>query len=451
MHPFIVRNVINPLFGGFRSNFKIRKVLKEIERYQWLSPELILEDQWRKVTNLIAIAYQNVPYYRAMFDKYGIKPKDIQSPSDMKKIPILTKKDIQKNLSKMINLQYNKKRLYKSTTSGSTGIPTTFFRTDESWIWNTAITAKTNSWTGCKVGEKVSYIWGRELEITKTNQIWQKFKNKLQNMQFISGLELSQSILQKKIEQIANFQPKLIIGYSTYLYIFAVYLIENNIRNIKPVAVISTANTLLDFQRKTIEKAFDCKVFNRYGSRELGCIASECECHGLHINAENVFIEFIETREDVCGEKIFKLICTSLVNYGMPFIRYEIGDLGIASNEQCKCGRGLPLIQELRGRSHDVLITPSGKIIVGNFFGIIFREYQDIISQFQVVQKAIDNLLVKVILKPNADVTKLEEIRVAIQKFVGHDVNIKIKVVKEIKPSKSGKLQLSVSELSFKL
>ncbi len=360
---------------------------------------------------------------------------------------MLTKEDINTYREEMVDPRY-RSRIYENTTGGSTGVPTKFYHVKEHWIKSTAARIKNLRWTGVNEGEKISVIWGHQLDINRLRSKVEIFRLKLCNTQVIPALSFDSEFIQSCIKIIKKFKPKLIQGYNTYLYILAKFINENKINGIRPKAIISTANTLLDSQRKIIENAFQCKVYNRYGSRELGCIASECPMHnGLHINAENVFVEFEKIRSSDKCQELFSLICTSMGNYSMPFIRYEIGDLGTPSNETCTCGRGLPLIKKLKGRTHDILRTPSERVITGDLFDIIFQEDSHIVRQFQVRQKRLDQFEVVLSLQTGASEKEVQLLKPIIQNIVGYDVEILIKVVEEIPVSTSGKLHLTISEI----
>lgn len=445
--PFLARNITIPLLRGIRSHREVYRELRKAEKIQWLSQKEIIELQWLHLEKLIHDAYTWVPYYKRKFDEHGINLKQIQSPEDFKKIPILTKEEINVYREEMVSPRYRGK-IYINMTGGSTGVPTRFYQVKEHWIKSTAARIKNLRWTGVNEGEKMSIIWGHQIDLNRLNSILEKLKGKLTNSQLIPALSFDNKVIRGSIQAIEKFRPKLIGGYNTYLHVFAQYIRDNQINGIRPKAVISTANTLLDSQRKTIENAFQCKVYNRYGSRELGCIASECSEHnGLHVNVENVFVEF--ERLSVSGEKdgLFSLICTSLGNYGMPFIRYDIGDLGVPSFESCPCGRGLPMIKKLKGRTHDILLTPAGNIVTGDLFDIIFQEHSHIVRQFQVRQKRLDRFEIFLSLQTGANENDAQFLKNIIENIIGHDVEILIKVVEEIPVSTSGKLHLTISEI----
>jgi len=445
--PLLARNLTIPIVDGLRSRRKVLKELREAEELQWLSQKEILDLQWTHLQKLIREAYQWVPYYKKKFDEYGVNLDQVQTSEDLKRIPILTKKDINDHREEMVNPKY-KSRIYKNTTGGSTGVPTQFYQVDEHWVKNTAATIKNYKWTGVNEGEKVSIIWGNQLEIKSLGSWIEHLKFMLVNKQWIPVLSLNHELLQKSVSAMSKFKPKLIQGYNTYLYLLAQYILENHFDEIRPRAVISGSNTLFDSQRKAIESAFHCRVFDRYGSRELGCIASECSEHtGLHINMENVFVEFERLPSSDTNDKLFNLICTSMGNYGMPFIRYEIGDLGIPMHEPCPCGRGLPMIEKLKGRTHDILKTPSGKIITGDLFDIIFLNYSYLVQQFQVRQKRLDQMEVDVAVKPGVDQKDLQAVRSLMESIIGPDVEIILNIKEEIPVARSGKLHLTISEI----
>jgi len=265
----------------------------------------------------------------------------------------------------------------------------------------------------------------------------------------IPALTFSKAFLQQIIAKMQRFQPEVVVGYSTYLAVVAEEMLDSGLKDIRPKAVMSGSNALLNSQRHLVEKAFEAPVFDRYGSRELGCIASECRCQsGFHVCAENVYVEFEPLNE--AGEenaKLCRLVCTSLGNRGMPFIRYEIGDLGISGEGECQCGRGLPRIQALKGRTHNLLRTPSGKIIPGDAFDLIFWHYADVVRQFQVRQTRLDEMVVRLVLAKEIRASDLEAIEQTIKDIVGPGVAIRLNPCDKIEVSASGKLDLTIFDV----
>lgn len=164
-----------------------------------------------------------------------------------------------------------------------------------------------------------------------------------------------------------GYRPEVIRGYASSVYMFAKYLKDMGVRSIKPRTILTSAEMLFPQYRTTIEEVFGCKVYDYYGGREIGALAIECEEHnGFHISAENVLMEFIRDNEQVTDES-GSIYVTNFRNYGMPLIRYDIGDIGKPSQESCNCGRGLPIIKTLDGRASQYIAIydkDKGKIVL---------------------------------------------------------------------------------------
>ena len=164
------------------------------------------------------------------------------------------------------------------------------------------------------------------------------------------------------------------------------------------------------------------------------------------LGMERSIMEFIRDGENVSGER-GEIVLTDLHNYSFPFIRYKVEDVGILSDEKCSCGRGLPLIREILGRTRDFVVTPSGKLIHGGFFSHIFWEKIEGVIQFQVIQEKVDELLIKII--PNSDFTdeSIQKIGDIIRLRMGN-VNVKVVLTDKIPIPESGKWHQVISKVS---
>jgi phenylacetate-CoA ligase len=238
--------------------------------------------------------------------------------------------------------------------------------------------------------------------------------------------------------KLLKFQPELIWGYATAMYTFSKFLkdkqLDTNSLNIK--VIITTGDLLYDHVREFINSVFNCPVANHYAARDAGVIAGECPKGNMHIHAENVIVESINS----------ELIITHLENYVMPFIRYRIGDIGILSEELCPCGRGLPLLKSLEGRTNDILLTPSDKSVHSLSMVYIMRDIKNI-KQFKVVQEERDRLVIKIVKESNfAEVDAVYIIR-KIKELMGKEINIFFEFVNEIPKEPSGKFKWVVSNV----
>ena len=210
--------------------------------------------------------------------------------------------------------------------------------------------------------------------------------------------------------------------------------------------VVTTGEPLYSHQRRLLSRTFQCEVFDSYRSREAGPLAQECEEHdGMHVNAESLYLECVPPEESELFEPgLGEVVVTDLLNYGMPLIRYKIGDMGALSDASCSCGRGLPLIKKLRGRTTDIFYAPDGKrIAAGALVLYLVDEAPGLIGQVQIVQDRIDHLLIRMTPDP-APTTETKEYQVkTVKRLFGKNMKVSFEFVDEIQKEKSGKYQFT--------
>jgi phenylacetate-CoA ligase len=240
--------------------------------------------------------------------------------------------------------------------------------------------------------------------------------------------------------ELGNRKLALLRGFSTPLYLVAQYLLRNRDLRCGVPAVISTGEPLFGHMRDTIETAFDARVFDSYGAREVALIAQECPAHtGMHINAESVIVETAGPPVD--GK--YRLLITDLFNYGMPFLRYEIGDMGAIMNNTCSCGRGLPLMEMGVGREADIMYTPDGRVVPAVTMVLYLVDNGPAVGQVQVEQDAIDHLIVRLTKDPPPDDCLFGFYRKEIAKLFGEKMTVTFEVVDTIANESSGKYKFA--------
>lgn len=435
---FYSSRVRRPAFG---------KRFKELCSDQWLEPEVIAHKRWNKLSNLLGCAYQNVPYYQELFNQEGINPSDIRTLSDFRRIPILTKEIIQANKTRLLARELKADSYYENHTGGSTGVPLAFYQSNEYDLYNVAAIEFTFRMCGYKRGDRSLFVWGADFDLPRGN-LKDRLRNYLSNTKFINAFNLTEEKLHHYMIEMNMWQPEYIWGYVSSLEMLARFLKEEQIKNIQPKAIQATAEVLTPIQREIIEHAFGCKVFNRYGCREVGIIAHECtEHHGLHILDTNQYVEIVDdTDEPVANGEVGRLIVTNLNNYAMPFIRYEVGDIGRFLSEPCKCGRGFSLLKDVIGRKSDIIISPSGKIIHGEFFTHLFYKIKGV-KKFQVIQETLNEIHIKIVHGENFKDENFNFLSGAIQN-VDSEFIISYELCDDIPASKSGKYRFIMSKVS---
>jgi phenylacetate-CoA ligase len=221
---------------------------------------------------------------------------------------------------------------------------------------------------------------------------------------------------------------------------------ENNLHlgKARPKAVVVTGEPLLPHQRELIENVLQCRVFNEYGCAEFGPVAYECPQGRLHINAENVFVEI---DRDADGHGRGNLVMTELNNLGMPMIRYRMGDVGVLSGEPCDCGRGLPVLEEISGRSLDFIQTGDGKKVHGMYFEYLPKYFIGEIRQFQIVQEELPRVTVRVLKDAEFNESTLTRFEEKLREVIGHDIGIDFDIESAVFREATGKHRMVVSKL----
>lgn len=433
-------------------NNRIIPHLRFLEKTQWWTPSELEKFQKKRLRLLINHAYKNTPYYHKLFNTLELKPQNIKNFADLQQLPILTKEIIKNNFNELTSQNYTKDKPTPSATSGSTGEPMRFLINRHWRACNMAAAYREWTWTGYKIGDRMAYLWSSSHDISQQAKLKAKLNNFLLKTIYLDALNMTEKRLGEYIETLKNFKPKVINAYASAIYLMAQYMKNKYISDIQPRAILTSCETLFHNQRKVIENAFSCEVFDYYSGRETTFHAGECPEHkGYHMSIENAVVEFIKNNESVSQGEFGKIILTDLSNYAMPLIRYEIGDLGKPSDEQCPCGRGLPLMTEISGRIRDIIITKDGKYIPGAFFSMLFYDSKGEtkgIKQYQFIQKTTDYAILKIIKGEDFSQTNLENIIEKIREKC-KDMVIETEFVNVILPTSSGKYRSTISEVDI--
>lgn len=368
----------------------LRNKLNLLLQSQYWPLSKLQELQIDKLNRLVTHAYNNIPYYKNVFDVRGIKPENIQTFSDLNRLPILKKKDLRKSLDQLVSTKCNINELYLNSTGGSTGVPVKVYQDKNYLSWSAV--ARIRSWKyfpGFDERELEAVLWGSVRDIGKDISF-----NRIIN--FIKKPDIilnTFDIDEKKINYFLLLynilRPNLIRGYASSLFFLAQWIEKNSYNIHFPKAIVSSAETLLPSMRSKINKVFHAKIFDSYGCREVSQIGTECENNnGYHMAMENQIIELVNN-----GNGMSKILVTNLNNYCMPMIRYEVGDLAKSIvSEKCSCGRTLSRIDKLYGRVNENIILKNGKIINGEYFEFLFYENYSI-EKFQVIYFKKSNIL----------------------------------------------------------
>lgn len=399
----------------------------DLNKSQWWSLNELEDFQNQRLQEIITYACKNVPGYKRKFDDAKVKPEDIKTKEDLWKLPITTREELQNNKD-FINEKLISGTLY---TGGSTGTSLKYYESAESGKIRWKAHLRGWSWNGYVPGKRLAVISSAQGMVGETNTI------------NLIG-DLTTENLNNNVEKLLEFKPQHLRGYVGSLYILARYCLDNNIKLDGIESINPISENLYEYQRKEMEEAFNCEVFEEYCCNDGGACAWECSAHeGLHYCMERAIIE------DVDGE----MVVTDLWNRAMPFIRYINGDFVKFLNRKCSCGRELPLIS-VKGRKNDVIITKKG--IVGAtylmYHGIGYVGAGEKDSKFRTGIRAVQYIqkpgyLLEINIVRN-DWCKEEEISSFknIMSEITHDMKIKINFVDKIPSTKRGKRSFIINE-----
>ena len=409
----------------------------------------LIEHQNRNLRRIVKYAYDYVPFYHQKLKEMGMKSSDIRTVKDLCKLPIIRKDEIRRNLSRIISKKFDMNNLHVLSTSGSTGQPLRVFISKKEDDYRKAKHLTANIFCGQKPRDRYVTITSPSHfgEVPRLLRVVGVF-----DRTFISVFE----DINTQISTIEKIEPDVLAGYSSSLLLLAKEVKKRGIETIKPRFILGGAELIDDFSRRFIEEVFDAPFYDQYAIVELDRIAWQCPAKlQYHIDADSIIVQFLdETGEEVSAGEKGEIVCTSLFNYAMPFIRYSVGDIGIPSEDECPCGLTLPLMKVIEGRKDSLLTLPDGRLLSPRTFTIAMNMFKSIgdIDQFRVIQKET-GLFTLHIKKKNEgiDETTMEN---ELVKHIGKMLNVskeevtfEVEFRDNIPFDKTGKFSAVVSEL----
>jgi phenylacetate-CoA ligase len=433
-------------------------ITRNVERFyetlnatQWLEPSQVRDLQDEKLRRMVRHAYRSVPYYRGRMQEAKLRPEDIRGQDDLHKLPFLTKDDVRRHLHFDIMQEgVSPADILKISTSGSTGEPFVCYANREQLEFRWAATLRSQEWTGYRFGDPTVRLWHQTIGMSK-KQAFQEYSDAwFANRAFVPVFEMTEARLEEIVQLITKKKPTLIDGYAEAFNFIAQYLEARGGLPYRPKALMSSAQSLPPKSREIIEKAFGCKVFDKYGSREFSGIAYESDAHNGHlVVAEGYIVEILVDGRPAKPGEVGEVVITDLNNFCMPFIRYRIGDLAEALDNSVPstCGRGLPRIGEIQGRVQSIIQGTDGHFVPGTFFAHALKEYDYAIKRFQVVQDEPGAIKFRVVKGSRYSDDTMDEIQALIRQYLGSGLRIDTIFEDQIDLIRTGKHLASVSKL----
>ena len=430
-----------------------RKMYALLRQSQWWTREELEAYQTEALSRLLDHAYENVPYYRRIFEERHLVPGDIATPADLALLPFLTKEIVQANLADLKARNYPETAFEYVRTSGSTGTPMGFYyergvsRARE-WAF-----MKTQ-WdrVGYRFTDRCVVLRGHVVDAASSGIYWKRalFGRWL----IMSSHQMTEEALPVYISWIRKFRPRFIHVYPSTAVILARYMREHGTEPFPTVkAVLCGSENLYPWQRSLLTETFGCRVFSWYGNSEQTVLAGECEeSTHYHIFPEYSVVE-LTGRDGLPVEgpgAMGEVVTTNLTNFVCPLIRYRTMDVAVASKKQCSCGRQYPLLEKVEGRLQEFIVTRGGNLISVTPINYESEAFENI-RQFQMYQEEMGELIMKVVKKPAYTEEDTRQLTRELQWQLGDEVNVHVRFVNEIPRTEGGKFRYLIQKLPISI
>lgn len=423
------------------------EILREMEAADQLSVTELQQLQNQRLQRFIQSCYTHVPYIRARMQEYGVHPGQIQQTEDLQRLPLMTKVDIRQHRHALRSRQA--RQLTPFTTGGSTGEPLIFDLSKRRIASRVACRQRVSLWWGVSLGDKEVAVWGSPVELTRQDWI-RSLRDRLLSTQLLPAFEMNPATMSRYLDVIEARRPVHLFGYPSALYLLCQQARKEN-RNLRRLGIkvaFVTGEVLFPYQRETISHTFNCPVANGYGGRDSGFIAHECPQGGMHVLADAVVVELVDRNgKPVPPGTPGEIVVTDLYSEEAPFLRYATGDIAIASSESCRCGRSLPLLQRIEGRSNDSIVTPDGRIINSIALVYTLREI-DGITKFRIHQRTLTQFELQLVCDAGFSTENEELIQRKWSLLLRAPVEIHFEYLPDLPPEKSGKFRHIISDVA---
>ena len=448
--PYFVQNLMCSVKGALvkkqRFNNLFFENLAKLEKSQYLSADDILRYKEDRLYGILEYAYQFVPFYKNYYDSYHVSPNDFKCLDDIRKFPVLTKELIRAHYKEMISTQYPREKLIHNHTSGSTGKALDFYQTKESLPYLWAIWWRLRKRFGVEYGDKSLNFTGKLVVpiSAKRPPYWRV--NKPMNQWLVNMQHMTKDKVKSIADMINREHFVFFSGYPSILYAFALLVEENGseITN-PPKAIFTGAEKMYENQKAVLKRVFPGSIItDHYGTSEGVVNASKCEMDVYHEDFELGHIECKEPHWISGTEYEGDILGTCFQNFGMPFIRYEIGDSAVWSTKTCSCGLHSQVIKDIQGRTEDYVITPEWLRV--QRFDYLFKDMTSI-KECQVVQRKLGEVVFRIVRRENYDIRCEDELKKLVKEYISPTIQCSFEYVGNIERTRAGKFKAVVSEL----
>ncbi len=446
MYTRLVSSWLFPLHEKLKAHDSVAR-RKALEESEWLPTEEILRRQLERLRTFLSEIGRQVPYYRELFKVCKFEPARLQSLADLEQLPLLDKATIRKHTEALKNEGADK--LIRYNTGGSSGEPLVFFMGPDRVSHDVAAKWRATRWWDVDIGDRELVVWGSPVELGAQDRV-RMLRDRLIRSELLPAFNMGDPDLDRFIDKIRRFRPTMLFGYPSAFARIAgraqskgIALDDLGIR----VAFV-TSERLYPEQKQLVEKVFGAPVANGYGGRDAGFIAHECPQGGLHISAEDIVVELVDAKgHQVAPGETGEVVVTHMATGDFPFVRYRTGDIASLSTEACPCGRGLPCLATIEGRTTDFITALDGTVMHGLALIYVVRDLPGV-AGFKIIQESLERIRVQLVMdEATLPQDCREDLIRGFRQRLGEPVRVEIELVDRIAPEQSGKFRYVVSKV----
>jgi phenylacetate-CoA ligase len=449
--PLFLQNIAVSAYGARllhrRHGGQFSRYVSRLRDSESASRETLRQLQAKLLRTLLEHAFKNVPFYRDFARAHRLAAEDFSALSDLGELPIVEKEQLRESPDLFkADKSSIKGDIFELHTSGTSGTPLTIYCNADSERRHYAFMRRMREWFGINPRMRRATFYGRIMVSPSQSEppFWRY--DLFQNNCLFSSYHMSDANLKHYYEKLLSFRPDELIGYPSSLFLLAKFQKKNGLGGIRPRAVFTTAETLLEHQRDIIEEVFQRPVVDHYSSTEMAFFISQCEHGTYHLHPEHGMVEVVNSKGGTvpAGEE-GEAVATGFTNYAMPVIRYRIGDRIALGEGECACSRSFPIVNKIVGRVDDILITPDGRPL--GRLDPVFKGMSGIFET-QIVQDRTDRLLFRMAVDANFSKEDMKTLLYEIRKRTGPDMTIDFEIVDEIPKDRNGKFRSVITTVA---
>lgn len=434
----VLLNIVLPMAEGVMGLRACKWHRQILKMNQW-SHEEIVAWQNEQLQKFVKHAYEHTVYWKRLFDERGLKPSDIRTTEDLKKLPVLTKDEIRAHTDELIADDASQYKHRSGKTGGTTGDPM-YYKCDEE-VWGYITAAKRVAWltTPFQYGDAFVALGSASL-FKKKASLPRRIYDRLRHEVPLNSMNLSDELCAQYIEKFRKEGIRFVYGYASSIYLLARYARDHKIDMSFIEGVFTTSENLTDEYRAVIEKVCGCRVMDCYGCRDAGLATYEVLPHKYFVGYNSI-LEVVDEWAPNTGT----LISTNVLNYSMPLVRYNFGDEACLKNEDDEYNG--QVITKIYGRTSEVMRLDNGHVLTSPGFTILMNGFDIVAYDIQKLSGSEVRVQIQPIPGKFTD-EQQEKIEKEMQRFVGEGCKLTIELVKEFAPLPNGKRRYFMNDLS---